>query len=213
MATTSSASKADHRQNRATPVRARSHASRQAIVQAAMALWRTKGFADTTVTDICKAAGVSKALFYVYFSRREEVLLEVEVFTMRDAHRAAEALVSGPYELLDVITVVIDTLEQRARRFPPELIFEAVLETYRLEQRALAGGATDADIAYLFLEPFQRAQRDGKLDTSTDVVRTARLAQMLVADGIRCWAAAGLTPDPLSPALADEINTIVTALH
>lgn len=180
---------------------------------AAMALWRTKGFAATTVTDICKAAGVSKALFYVYFARREDVLLEVEVFTMRDAHAAAEEVVSGDYALIDVIAAVVGTLEQRARHYPPELIFEAVLETYRLERRALADGASQADIAYLFLEPFRRAQRDGHLPAGADVVRAARVAQMLVADGIRCWAAAGFDDPALAGTLAAEISAMLAATH
>jgi AcrR family transcriptional regulator len=181
-------------------------------MQAAMALWRTKGFADTSVTDICKAAGVSKALFYVYFSRREDVLLEVEVFTMRDAHLAAQAIVSRPYELHELIATVIETLEHRARRYPPELVFEAVLETYRLERRALADGAPQADISYLFLQPFEQAQRDGKLPATVDVVRAARVAQMLVADGIRCWAAADFGDPSLTETLAAEISTFVTAI-
>ncbi|MEV0710253.1 TetR/AcrR family transcriptional regulator [Nocardia aurea] len=180
---------------------------------AAMALWRTKGFADTTVTDICKAAGVSKALFYVYFSRREDVLLEVEVFTMRDAHLAAEAVVSGDYTLIDLIAAVVGTLEQRARQYPPELIFETVLETYRIERRALAEGATQADIAYLFLEPFRRAHRDGRIPAEVDVVRAARIAQMLVADGIRCWAAAGFDDPALAETLAAEIGAMLAAAH
>ncbi|MFC5745348.1 TetR/AcrR family transcriptional regulator [Actinomadura rugatobispora] len=190
-------------------MRARSHVSRDAIVQGALALWRTKGFAETTVTDICKAAGVSKALFYVYFARKEDVLWEMEVFTMRDAHRAAEAVASRPYELVDLIEAVIELLEHNMRRYPPELIFEAVIETYRTERRALADGATDADLAFLFLEPFQQAQRDGKIPAEADVARTARIAQMLVADGIRDWAAADFFDRPLAGPLAREISTLI----
>ncbi|MBB5915201.1 AcrR family transcriptional regulator [Nocardia transvalensis] len=202
----------DGSQKRAVPVRARSRASRDSIVRAAMALWRTKGFAETTVTDICKAAGVSKALFYVYFSRREEVLLEAEVFTMRDAHAAAEAVTTGPYELRDVLAAVIDTLVQRTRRYPPELVFETVLETYRIERRALADGATEADLAYLFLTPFRQAQRDGKLRADADITHLARLAQTLVADGIRSWSAAGFVPASPTEPLATEIDIILEAV-
>ena len=202
-------SKHDHGQGRAIPVRARSHVSRDAIVQGALALWRTKGFAETTVTDICKAAGVSKALFYVYFARKEDVLTEIEVFTMRAAHLAAQAVASRPYELADLIKAVIEVLEHNMRRFPPELIFEAVIETYRTERRALAEGATDADLAFLFLQPFQQARRDGKLPPEADAARTARIAQMLVADGIRNWAAADFTDRPLAEPLAQEISTLI----
>jgi len=201
--------KHDHSQERAVPVRARSHVSRDAIVHGALALWRTKGFAETTVTDICKAAGVSKALFYVYFARKEDVLTEIEVFTMRDAHLAAQAVASRPYELADLIKAIIEVLEHNMRRYPPELIFEAVIETYRTERRALANGATDADLAFLFLQPFQQAQREGKIPIETDVARTARVAQMLVADGVRDWAAADFTDRPLSEPLAQEISTLI----
>ncbi|WP_160573860.1 TetR/AcrR family transcriptional regulator [Actinomadura physcomitrii] len=190
-------------------MRARSHASRDAIVQSALALWRTKGFAETTVTDICKAAGVSKALFYVYFARKEDVLAELEVFTMRDAHLAAGAVASGPYTLADLIEAVVGVLERTMRRYPPELVFETVIETYRFERRALADGATDADLAFLFLEPFRQAHRDGRLPADADVARTARVAQLLVADGIRDWAAAGFTDRPLAGPLAREISALI----
>jgi AcrR family transcriptional regulator len=209
MAQVSPGTKHDHGQERAVPVRARSQASRDAIIQGALALWRTKGFAESTVTDICRAAGVSKALFYVYFARKEDVLMQIEMFTMRDAHRAAQTVASGPYELPDLIRAVIEVLERDMRRYPPELIFEAVIETYRTERRALAAGATDADLAFLFLQPFQQAQRDGKLPEEADVARAARIAQMLVADGIRDWAATGTTDRPLAAPLAQEIGTLI----
>ncbi|MGI8335736.1 TetR/AcrR family transcriptional regulator [Actinomadura scrupuli] len=194
------------------PVRARSVASRDAIVQGAMALWRTKGFAETTVTDICKAAGVSKALFYVYFSRREDVLLEVEIFLIRDAHLAAQTVASRPYDLFDLIKAVVETLERGVRHHPPELVFETVLEAYRIEQRALADGATEADLAFLFLEPFEQARRDGKFPEGTDVVRAARLAQVLVADGIRRWAASGLDEQPVAQTLTKDISALIRGL-
>ncbi|GAA3194372.1 TetR/AcrR family transcriptional regulator [Actinocorallia longicatena] len=189
-------------------MRARSHISRAAIVQGALALWRTKGFAGTTVTDICKAAGVSKALFYVYFARREDVLMEIEVFTMRDAHSAAETLAARPYELVDLIEAVIDVLEQGMRRYPPDLVFEAVIESYRIERRALAAGATDADLSFLFLQPFQQAHRDGKLPADLDIIQAARTAQILVGDGIRSWAARNCDR-PLAAPLAAEVAVLI----
>ncbi|MFB4306231.1 TetR/AcrR family transcriptional regulator [Actinomadura sp. GTD37] len=201
-------SKNDHGQGRAVPVRARSQASRDAIVQGALALWRTKGFAETTVTDICKAAGVSKALFYVYFARREDVLMEIEIFTMRDAHLAARAVASHPYELVDLIRAVIDVLERGMRRYPPELVFEAVLETYRLEQRALADGDAEGGLTFLFREPFEQARRDGRLPPDTDIERTARLSQILVGEGIRSWTARQCE-QPLAQPLAQEISTLI----
>jgi AcrR family transcriptional regulator len=200
----------DYGQSRAVPVRARSHVSRDAIIQGALALWRTKGFAETTVTDICKAAGVSKALFYVYFARKEDVLLHLELFTVQDAQRAAEAVMSRPYELDELLEAVIAVLERSMRRYPAELIFETLLEAYRAERRMLAEGASDAELAFLFIGPFQQADRDGKLPAGVDVARTARIAQMLVADGVRDWAATGQINRPLAAPLAREISSLIS---
>jgi AcrR family transcriptional regulator len=175
-----------------------------------MGLWRTQGFAGTSVTDICKAAGVSKSLFYVYFSRREDVLLEAEIFAMTGAHQAARKVAAGPYELADLIEVVIKPLERRMRRYPPELIFECVMESYRLEGRAIAEGASESDLAVLFLEPFSRAQRDGKLSADTDVVQAARTAQTLASEGIRRWASTGFADKNLARSLAAEIVRFVS---
>lgn len=174
----------------------------------ALEAWHTnKGFAATTVTDICKAAAVSKALFYVYFSRREDVLLEVEVFAMRDAHQAARALASRPYELPDLITALIETLEHQMRKYPPEVVFEAVMESHRLEARALAEGT--AQTSFLFQEPFEQARRDGKLPPGADVARAAYIAQVLMADGMRSWAAREFASPSPSQTLGQEISALL----
>jgi AcrR family transcriptional regulator len=154
---------------------------------------------------------VSKALFYVYFARKEDVLLELEMFTVRDAKAAAHDAATGPYELVDVIAAVVATLECQTRAYPSELIFEAVLETYRLEGQALAAGATTSDLASLFLAPFQRAQRDGVIPDYVAIDRAALISQTLVADGIRCWAANGCS-GPLSETLSPEIAALVGGL-
>ncbi|MDZ4264820.1 MAG: TetR family transcriptional regulator, partial [Mycobacterium sp.] len=59
MAGVSGSAQADRGQRRASFQRARSHETKRDLVQAAMALWRTKGYATTTIADICAAAGVS----------------------------------------------------------------------------------------------------------------------------------------------------------
>lgn len=48
--------------------------NRQAIVQAADALFARHGVAKTTMDDIAKAAGYSKSTLYVYFQSKEDIL-------------------------------------------------------------------------------------------------------------------------------------------
>src|SRR5215470_19085521 len=97
---------ADQGQRRASFQQARSHATKKSLVQAAMALWRANGYARTTVADICRAAGVSKALFYFYFPRKEDVLFEVGVVSTDAAHRVATDTMAKPYDIPAVITAV-----------------------------------------------------------------------------------------------------------
>jgi AcrR family transcriptional regulator len=162
------------------------------LLQAAIALWRTNGFAATTVADISAAAGVSKALFYFYFPRKEDALFEAGVLSTREAHRTARDLVAaGPYDLSEVIVAMLAAVERSMRRDPPELIIETVLEADRREHRTIAEGRLpEQEIrGLLFHELFTRARADGVLPADLDVVHLARLARSLLAAGTRYWAA------------------------
>jgi AcrR family transcriptional regulator len=177
---------ADQGQRRASFQQARSHQTKRSLVQAAMALWRANGYAGTTVADICRAAGVSKALFYFYFPRKEDVLFEVGVVSTDVAHGVATEMLAKPYEVSAVITAVLASIEDTMRRSTPELIIEAILEGYR---QALAGHDHLERTSVIFAEVFERAQQDGKLPAHFDVGHVANVAQSLVGEGARQWAA------------------------
>src|SRR3954449_7045793 len=130
---------ADGGQRRASFQRARSHETKRGLVQAAMALWRTKGYAKTTVADICRAAGVSRALFYFYFPAKEDVLFEVGLLSTRAAKATVCSLLQRDYDLPAVITEALRSLERSMTRNPRDLIVETILEGYRHEHRILSG--------------------------------------------------------------------------
>jgi AcrR family transcriptional regulator len=182
---------ADRGQRRAALKQKRSHATQRSLVHAAVALWRTNGYASTTVADICRAAGVSKSLFFFYFPRKEDVLAEMGVISTQTAHHVAHELLNGrpSYEMAEVIAAVLTNLEQQIRRNPPDLIIEIILEGYRQEHRILASGELRDDAPYMFTELFERAQADGNLPAGVDVWHLAGLAQSIVTEGTRHWAA------------------------
>lgn len=177
---------ADQGQRRASFQQARSHATKRSLVQAAMALWRANGYARTTVADICRAAGVSKALFYFYFPRKEDVLFEVGVLSTDAAHDKAREVMGKQYEVPAVITSVLETLEETMRSSTPELLMEAILEGYR---QAIAGHDHLERTSVIFAEVFDRAIADGKLPAGFEVAHVATVAQSLVSEGARHWAA------------------------
>ena len=72
------------------------------LVEAAQALMLSKGYAATTVDEICEQAGVSKGSFYHFFETKEELgLAVVEAFQARNDRLVAEGLqtqLSDPVE-------------------------------------------------------------------------------------------------------------------
>jgi AcrR family transcriptional regulator len=178
-------------------------------VQAAMALWRTNGYANTTVADICRAAGVSKALFYFYFPRKEDVLFEVGVLSTQAAQRTVHELVGKPYEVADVVNAALATLERSMARNPPELIIETILEGYRHEHRILAGEYPPDPGLGMFSELFERAQRDGKLGRRVDVAHLAFLAGTLVSEGARHWAAGSFGDRSFAEVIGQDIGAVI----
>src|SRR6185437_10358390 len=133
---------ADSGQRRASCQRARSHETKRALVQAAMAVWRTNGYTKTTVADICRAAGVSRALFYFYFPAKEDVLFEVGLLSTRAAQKTVRAMLDTDYDVENVIAEALRSLERSMARNPRELVVETILEGYRHEHRILAGAET-----------------------------------------------------------------------
>lgn len=60
------------------------------LLEAAAALFSTKGYSNTRIADICAAAGVAKGLVYWYFPTKESLFAEL-VRTMRLQLRRAQA--------------------------------------------------------------------------------------------------------------------------
>ena len=177
-----------------------------------MALWRTKGYAATTTADICTAAGVSKALFYFYFPRKEDVLFEVGVMSTQSAHATIHDLLDEPYEIEAVVSAAMTTLERSMARNPRELVIEAILEGYRHEHRILADGTPPDVDADMFTELFSRAQADGKLGRdmkAEDVAHLAYLAQTFVSEGARHWAAGAFGDRSFADVVTADICTLV----
>jgi AcrR family transcriptional regulator len=213
MAAQGSEEVADRGQRRSSLSQARSIETKRALIQAAMALWRANGYAATTVADICKAAGVSKPLFYFYFPRKEDALFEAGLLSTEDAYDRARELLAKPYELPTLITEILGALERTMRRHPPELIFEAVLEGYRQDQPAGTAGRAPDVISVLFVEVFDRAVADRKLAPDFDCAHVAHVAQTLVGEGVRHWAAGRYADKSFTEMISRDIGALVAGYN
>jgi AcrR family transcriptional regulator len=75
---------------------AQGHERRQQLLDAAAALFASRGFAATRVADVAEAAGVAKGLFYWYFDTKDALFQEL-VDSTRQRMRAAQAAAIDPH--------------------------------------------------------------------------------------------------------------------
>jgi len=174
-------------------------------------LWRANGLANTTVADICRAAGVSKALFYFYFPRKEDVLFEFAVQSEEAAYESTRSMIGKPYELVDAIAAALTSLESDMRRNTPELVIQTIVEGYRRIVGEGTPGTTRPEwTKHLFMELFEHAQAEGKLPAHVDVAHLAAVAQSLVSEGARRWAAGAFGEGSFAAVVGRDIVALVT---
>jgi len=77
------------------------HSAKDKILEAALAVIRTKGYAATTVDDLCAAAGVTKGAFFHHFKSKEDLAVAAadhwsemtgNLFAQAPYHRHADPL-------------------------------------------------------------------------------------------------------------------------
>ena len=94
-------------------------------------------------------------------------------------------------------------------RNPRELIIEAILEGYRVEHRLIAEGTPPGLEDDMFSELFTQAKADGKLPDHVNVAHLAYLAQTLVSEGARHWAAGTFGERSFADVVTDDITTLI----
>lgn len=143
---------------------------KQQLLDAAAALFSSKGYANTRIADICAAAGVAKGLMYWYFPTKEQLFAEL-VRSMRLQLRRAQAAAMDP---------AADPLERIRQGTEASVVFMAEHRAYFAlldVERSHDLDARGAEVADVL--------REGSDVYASDVVRLVREAQEqgLVPDG------------------------------
>ena len=77
--------------------------SKTKIIAVALQLFSKKGFENTSISDIAKAAGISKGLTYNYFKSKDELLEATLLFILRNVVEVFEKrqLLTDPFKRLE----------------------------------------------------------------------------------------------------------------
>jgi len=138
---------------------ARREARGKDLVDAALAVFSSKGVGATSVDDIVRAAGVAKGTFYLYFSTKDDAVNAV-----------AERMVEGVADRIEALANAPD-------RSPLErlLAFGAGI-------REVGGEPHERDLIEVFHRPENRAVHDRMSERA--VARLAPATAAIIADGI-----------------------------
>lgn len=166
----------------------RSVNTRRAIVHAAAHLWAEKGYADTTVEDICVAAEVVRSTFYQHFDSKESLLTEIALTTARGVAGDVEATIENG-TLDDNLRAFIDGLVRRIEATPRSLVVMV------MRQVAMRGVATrdersdnilfDDVLAYIV----EGGQTRGEIVADVDPSDVGEVVGGMVLDALQRWAA------------------------
>ncbi len=116
--------------------------TRQSIVDAALAEFLEKGFANTTIETVAKRAGVAKGLIYRYFVAKEALFSAVVQQEIVNAHIDVDDAKRAPNESVEdflrrTLVVSIYAIEKKSRADIARMViaegarFPAIAEIYR----------------------------------------------------------------------------------
>jgi AcrR family transcriptional regulator len=92
---------------------AKAEETRERILDAALSLFRERGFDETTMRDIAAEAGVATGAAYYYFRSKEELVMAFYVRTAEEAREVIPPLVTRSRDLGKRIRAIIDTQLQQ----------------------------------------------------------------------------------------------------
>ena len=98
------------------------------IVRAAAAVLGRQGYAETSLKDVAREAGVAPGLLHYYFESKEELLLEVVTVTERQMVANWKAVVEAVDDPLERIVTGLDHAEARCAEQPE--FFRLLLDLY-----------------------------------------------------------------------------------
>lgn len=166
---------------------------RREILAAAADCFARKGFHQTSVSDICTAAGgMSPGALYRHFRSKDEIITAMVEDERREAAAVFEALAGHPNLIAGLWEVFGDALGSFADPAANAIYAEVTAEALRNPAVAAVVRASDEATVTALAAVIRRAQRAKAIDRSLDPAATAELLVALL-DGL--WWRQAMRPD------------------
>jgi AcrR family transcriptional regulator len=186
----------------------RSREARRRLARAATELWAHQGFEETSVSEICRAAGIPRANFYFYFPSREDLLLELGLRGVESVGGAmTEALAEATTD--DSLRRIVEAFTRIAHAVPKPLLARTILELMtRTEEWTATRG--DRRGFYLFLLDFVAlVEARGELGDGVRPVEVAQALGAVLREGLLVWAREQVGDLPLEELLYRRMRIVL----
>jgi AcrR family transcriptional regulator len=160
--------------------------TRQGLLEAALALFREKGYEATTVEEITEQADVAKGTFFNYFSSKEVLLDELAVWRVEQLRVALDVTEGAPASPVGRIKLLLRLLHQQHAH------------DLQLTRRALARrlchppsspqGARRRRLFGFLIELVQEAQACGEIRADVKAELVSDLLRLLYFRQMATWS-------------------------
>jgi TetR/AcrR family transcriptional repressor of uid operon len=182
--------------------------TRERILGAAIAEFRSSGMARADVGAIVAAAGVAHGTFYFHFPTKEHVLIALE--GREEARMAAELarLLDRKLDLAAALTEVVDLVAGLEQHLGPQL-FKELLAFHFSPSRPQKDEWTDHPVIVLLVREIELARGDGGVHPEVDAFYSA----MFFLLGIYGVLTTTDDPDTRDTVLAELVASAVRGLE
>ena len=169
-------------------------ARRAELVSAAAAVFAERGVANTTVSDVVKAAGVAQGTFYLYFDSKDDAVLAVVDRIANGICEQTAARIGAADSAVDKLTSFSGVLSEAGAQPGAS----AVVDLMHLPENRLLHDRLAEDITQRLVPLLQAVVEQGVAEGAFDVGDPAAAAWFVLA-GLQSVELAG-TPLPEMPA-------------
>lgn len=204
-----------HRRTRARQPRA--DRTRQALLDAASALWRERGYDAVAVSDICERAGVSKGTFFYHFPAKEHLLVDLVDLVDLVAAGGTEAVVTAVdarlavgASLLEVLATAVAVLAEAQRYAPRDLGSRATMEVLR-SSRSTRPLTEDGqpELRDVYARVYAEAIARGELPSTFNPVERGAITNWTLLQGTLFWAVGVAGRQSLEEVLWRRVQLVV----
>lgn len=104
----------------------RSRNTRERLVRAALKLWRTRGFEDTTVDEIAAEAKVAWSTFYYHFANKDDLLRELGGLTARAVQKDLSFEPGAYPDLESALDAFVSSMARHMTTVPREIVLASI---------------------------------------------------------------------------------------